>query len=108
MISLIVGLLLGGVAVFFAFQNNDIITVRFLENELTGSVALIIIAALLVGFVIGMIILLPVAIADSWKAKSLQREVDKLKKRLGEEPIQYEAPGLGEQGDKHIEIVNEI
>ncbi len=106
MISLIVGLLIGGVAVFFAFQNNEIVTVRFLENELTGSIALLIIAALLVGFVIGLIILLPVAIADSWKAKSLQREVDRLKKRLGDEPVQYEAPGLGEEGEKNIEIVN--
>jgi uncharacterized integral membrane protein len=105
MFSIFVGLIIAGIALFFAFQNNEIVTVNFLENELTGSVALIIIAAMIVGFVIGMVIFIPRSIADTWKAKSLQREVNRLKKRLGEEPIQYEAPGLGEEGEKNIEIV---
>ncbi|MEY2703072.1 MAG: hypothetical protein RLY43_1710 [Bacteroidota bacterium] len=105
MFSIIIGLIIAGVALFFAFQNNQIVTIKFLENELTGSVALIIIAAMIVGFVIGMVIFIPRSIADTWKARTLQREVDKLKKRLGEEPVKYEAPGLGEEGEKNIEIV---
>ncbi len=105
MISLITGLLIGGVAVFFAFQNNQTVTVRFLENELTGSVAILIITALLIGFIVGLVIFVPRSIMDTWKARSLQREVNRLKQRLGEEPIQYEAPGLGEEGEKHIEVV---
>lgn len=99
------GLLIGGVAVFFAFQNNEIVTVTFLDNELTGSVALIIIAAMLVGFVIGMVIFVPRSIADTWRARSLQRDIDRLKQRIGEEPVKYEAPGLGEEGEKNIEII---
>lgn len=106
MFSLIVGLILAGGALFFAFQNNEIVSISFLGNELTGSVALIIIAAMIVGFVIGMTIFVPRSIADSWKAKYLQREIDQLKKRLNEEPIKYEAPGLGEEGEKNIEIIN--
>jgi uncharacterized integral membrane protein len=105
MFSIIVGLLIAAGALFFAFQNNEMVTINFLENELTGSVALIIIAAMIVGFVIGMVIFIPRSIADTWKARSLQREVDKLKKKLGEEPVTYEAPGLGEEGEKNIEIV---
>lgn len=105
MFSIIVGLIIAGGALFFAFQNNETVTIHFLGNELTGSVALIIIAAMIIGFVIGMVIFIPRSMADTWKAKSLQREVDKLKKRLGEEPIKYEAPGLGEEGEKNIEIV---
>jgi len=106
MFSIITGLLIAGGALFFAFQNNEIVTIKFLENELTGSVALIIIAAMIVGFVIGMVIFVPRSISDTWKARTLQKEIDKLKRKLGEEPIKYEAPGLGEEGEKNIEIVN--
>lgn len=106
MFSIITGLLIAGVALFFAFQNNEMVTIKFLENELTGSVALIIIAAMIVGFVIGMVIFVPRSIADTWKARTLQREIDKLKKKLGEEPVKYEAPGLGEEGERNIEIVD--
>lgn len=106
MFSIITGLLIAGVALFFAFQNNEMVTIKFLENELTSSVALIIIAAIIVGFVIGMVIFVPRSIADTWKARTLQREIDKLKKKLGEEPVKYEAPGLGEEGEKNIEIVD--
>lgn len=105
MLSIIVGLIIAGGALFFAFQNNESVTIHFLGNELTGSVALIIIAAMIIGFVIGLVIFVPRSIADTWKAKTLQREVDRLRKKLGEEPITYESPGLGEEGEKNIEIV---
>ncbi|MBP9763232.1 MAG: LapA family protein [Candidatus Pacebacteria bacterium] len=106
MFSFISGFLVAALTVFFAFQNNETVTVRFLGNELTGSLAILIIASMLLGFLVGMIIFLPRAIADNWRARSILRENAQLKKRLGEEPIKYEAPGLGEEGEKSIEIIN--
>lgn len=104
MISLITGLLISGIAIFFAFQNPEIVTIKFLENQITGPISLLIISSLIIGFVIGMIIFVPRSIADSWRARSLKRENDQLKSRLNESPIQFEAPGLGSEGEKHIEI----
>lgn len=106
MISFLVGFIVAAVTLFFAFQNNDTVTVKFLENEITGSLALVIIAGMLIGFLIGIIIFVPRAIADNWRVRSVRRENDQLKKRLGEEPIKYEAPGLGEEGEKNLEIIN--
>lgn len=106
MFSIIIGLIISGFGLYFAFQNQEIVSVRFLENELTGPVSLIIISSMILGFVIGMIIFVPRSIADSWRARSFERENKKLKQRLAEEPIQYEAPGLGEEGEKNIEIVD--
>lgn len=106
MISFIVGFIVAVITLFFAFQNNDTVTVKFLENEITGSLALVIITGMLMGFLIAIIIFIPRAIADNWRVRNIKRENDQLKKRLGEEPIKYEAPGLGEEGEKNIEIIN--
>jgi uncharacterized integral membrane protein len=105
MISFVIGFLVAGVTIFFAFQNNEMVVVRFFENELTGSLALIIITSMLIGILIGIIIFIPRVISGNWQARKLRRENDQLKKRLGDEPIKYESPGLGEEGDKHIEII---
>ncbi len=104
MLSTIIGVLVAGVAVVFAFQNNDIVTVKFFENYFTGSVALIIISSLIIGLLIGMIIFVPRIISSSWRARNLFKENERLKNRLNEAPIQYEAPGLGQEGEGHIEI----
>lgn len=106
MFSIIIGLLLSSTAIFFAFQNPDIVTIKFFDNQITGTISLLIITSLLIGFLIAMIFFVPRLIADSWKVRSLKRENDQLKNRLNESPIQFEAPGLGSEGEKHIEIDN--
>lgn len=102
MISFIIGFILSAITIFFAFQNNDTVDVRFLDYELTGSLALVIIASMLIGFLIAIVIFVPRAIADSWRYRAASREIAQLKKRLGEEPIQYEAPGLGTEGENIV------
>jgi uncharacterized integral membrane protein len=105
MITFIIGFILAAFTIFFAFQNNDSVTVNFLQYEVTSSLALIIIASMCIGFLISIIIFLPRAIADSWKARLQNREIAKLKKRLNDEPIQYEAPGLGAEGEGSLEVI---
>lgn len=105
MISFIIGFLVAGTTIFFAFQNNEMVVVKFFGNELDGSLALIIISSMLIGVLIGVIIFIPRAISADWQTRKLQKENLQLKKRLGDEPMKFEAPGLGEEGDKNIEIV---
>lgn len=104
MLSTIIGVLIAGVSLVFAFQNNDMVTVKFFNNYFTGSVALIIIGSLLIGFFIGMIVFVPRIISSSWRARTINKENERLKARLNDVPIQYEAPGLGEEGEGHIEL----
>jgi len=99
----IIGVLIAAVAITFAFQNNEEVTVHFFSWVFTGSVALLILAALLVGFVVGMIFFLPGNITAIWRLRKIEKENEALKKEIGEGDITYEAPGLGTEGDINLD-----
>lgn len=102
------GALIGGIvaiiAIIFAFQNQETVTVQFFSWMFTGSAALLILAALLTGFLIGMLMFVPSNLSLLWKARQLARENDALKQKSRDDSIQYEAPGLGAEGEEHIDI----
>jgi len=100
----IVGVIIAAVAITFAFQNNDTVTLQFFSWTFTESVALLIIAALLTGFVVGMILFLPGNMTATWRAQALQKENDALTKTLKEEAMQYESEGLGKEGDQVFDL----
>lgn len=100
----ILSVVIAALAITFAFQNNEPLSVRFFSTVFEGSTALVILSSLLVGFVIGLILFVPSAVAARWKARTLARENETLKRRAGEEELQYEAPGLGKEGDENIDL----
>lgn len=100
----ILSVVIAAFAITFAFQNNDPLSVRFFSMTFEGSTALVILASLLVGFAIGLVLFVPSAFAARWRARTLARENETLRRRAGEEELQYEAPGLGAEGDQNIEI----
>ncbi|MBA3550814.1 LapA family protein [Patescibacteria group bacterium] len=81
-IFLIIGLLLGGLAVIFALQNLITITVTFLAWDLTGSLALILLLAVATGVVISVLFSLPTTIRTGLRISGLQRQNNKLKDEL--------------------------
>ena len=81
-ILFILGLLLGGVAVIFALENATVITVTFFYWQFTGSLAIILIGAILAGILVTLLLLLPESINNYFKYKSLQKEIAKLKEEL--------------------------
>ncbi len=81
-IFFMLGLILGGVAVVFALQNVDIITVTFFGWHLTGSLALVLLLAMLMGIIITLFILLPESIGKHFKYKRLQKENARLTEDL--------------------------
>lgn len=100
----IISVIIGGLAIAFAFQNNQSITLTFFSSVFTGSVALMILAVLLIGFTIAIILFVPEHIAMQWKIKTLTKENERLQKKIADEVIQYEAPGLGVEGDAPIDL----
>ena len=72
-ILFIIGLLLGAVSVVFALQNIASVTVIFFAWELTGSLALIILIALLTGILITLLLLLPESISTYFSYRRLQK-----------------------------------
>jgi uncharacterized integral membrane protein len=81
-ILFILGLFLGGVAVIFALENMAPITVTFFHAQITGSLALILITAILSGVLITLLLLLPESISNYFKNKKLAGEVARLEEEL--------------------------
>lgn len=81
-ILFIIGLLLGGVAVIFALQNVEVITVAFFSWELTGSLALILSLAIGVGALTAALLILPESVKNYFRYRSLQKENIRLAEEL--------------------------
>ena len=81
-IFFILGLILGGVAVVFALQNIEVITVIFFGWQVVGSLSLILLLTMLVGVLVTLLILLPKSIGDYFKYKKLKKENTELSEEL--------------------------
>lgn len=81
-IFFILGLVLGGVAVIFALQNVTLITVTFFQWQITGSLALILMAATISGVLATLLLLLPESILNYFRNRKLVKEVEKLEEEL--------------------------
>ena len=73
-ISLILGAILGAVLVIFVLQNVVVVTVSFLTWQITGSLALVLLASIISGIVITLLILLPGLIKDDFYLSALKRQ----------------------------------
>jgi uncharacterized integral membrane protein len=80
-ISLILGVVLGAVAVIFVLQNTAAVTVSFITWHLTGSLALVLLATLITGVVITLLMILPGLIRDDFRLSALKKQ----KKEVDEE-----------------------
>jgi uncharacterized integral membrane protein len=74
LLSLIVGIILGAIAVIFAFQNVAIVTVSFLAWQITASLAIIILGTVLCGIVLTLLFLLPSVIRDEMYVSALKKQ----------------------------------
>lgn len=70
LLSLILGIIIGAVAVTFAIQNVTEVTVNFLAWQFTAPLAVILIATTVVGIIVALLAILPSAIRESLNAYS--------------------------------------
>ena len=79
---LVLGLIIGGLSVVFVLQNITPITVTFLTWELSGSLAVILLLALLAGALITALVLLPSFIRAELTIRKLKKQNKKLEDDL--------------------------
>ena len=82
LLSLIVGIILGALAVVFAFQNVAIVTVSFFVWQVTAPLSILILGTVLCGIVLTLLVLLPSVIRDEFYVASIKRQ-----KREAEEEL---------------------
>jgi len=85
LLSLIVGIILGAIAVVFAFQNVAVVTVSFFSWQLSASLAIIILGSVLCGIVLTLLVLLPSVIRDELYVAALKRQKRETEEQLARE-----------------------
>ena len=90
-VYLIFALLIAVIAVIFALQNTATVTIAFFTWHITGSLSLVLLITLAIGVVIGLLVLAPSAIKNSFAASghlkrigSLEKELDEHKSKIAE------------------------
>lgn len=78
LLVLILGFVLGAAALLFITENTAVVALTFLQWQFQASIALLILAAILVGIVLMALTVLPGAIGDSFRMRRLQRRNEAL------------------------------
>ncbi|RMG61480.1 MAG: LapA family protein [Deltaproteobacteria bacterium] len=81
-VPLVVVILVALVVGIFAFQNQEIVTVKFLNTAWMTSKSYVIIGSVVAGFVAGILVMLPGTFKRWRKAKGLEKEVGTLRREL--------------------------
>ena len=85
-IGLILGIVLGGAAVFFFIQNLAIVTVTALAWQITAPLAVILALCTLVGAAITLLLTVPLSIQADLLAFRLRARIAELEARLSPTP----------------------
>ncbi|WP_308387535.1 LapA family protein [Acidithiobacillus sp. AMEEHan] len=75
-------LLLAGLAVLFAVQNNALSGVRFFTWEFQQSIGVIVLIAFFAGALASAIFYLPTHLRNRWRIRRHARQINELEKRL--------------------------
>lgn len=78
MFALIIGFILGAAALLFVTQNTAVVALTFMQWQFHSSIALLVLLAILVGFLLTLLFLLPGAIGDAIHMRRLRKDNDSL------------------------------
>lgn len=81
---IIAALIIAILAVVFALQNADIILVTFLIWKFEGSLALVLLLTFILGFITGLLIILPKLIKRSFMISNQEKKLEESQKKLAE------------------------
>lgn len=87
-LALILALVFAVVAVIFALQNPMIVTVSLFGSSLDGSLALFILASVILGVIIGVLVMLPGTVRHRFELRNHRRRIGDLERSLDEQKVQ--------------------
>ncbi len=73
-LSLFVGFVLGAAALLFAIQNTATVALTFLGWQFTSSLAVVVLASVVVGILISILATLPAALSRTFRIMGLKKE----------------------------------
>ena len=91
LIFILIALIIAIIAVIFALQNAITITISFFLWQFDGSLALVLLLTLALGFLISFFATLPALIRRSWTIAGQKRRINTLEKQLLESETKSEA-----------------
>jgi len=83
--ALILALAFAIVAVIFALQNTEVVTVSFFSLSYTGSLALVILVAVALGILIGVLVMAPGNIKNKIASSRSRKKIGSLEASLEEQ-----------------------
>lgn len=90
-IFILIALIIAIIAVIFALQNAITITVSFFFWQFDGSLALVLLLTLALGFLISFFATMPAIIRRSWTIAGQKRRINTLEKQLFDAETKTEA-----------------
>lgn len=98
--TIILSVIIAVLSLILAFQNTVFVDVYFLNYQFSTSLALVILSALLVGFILGMLILVPIIFNVNMKNRNLMKLNKKFQSKEDSGNIMYETEGLGSESQR--------
>ncbi len=77
-IALILGFLLGAGAILFILQNTTLVALTFFSFQFETSIAVLVILAILVGFLFALLMVLPSAVGSMFDMRKLRKHNEAL------------------------------
>lgn len=84
-------------AILFAVQNNNLVTINLLTWQFQESLALVLLVTLAIGVVVGLLVSMPALIRRNWRNSRFKRQVDSLETQITEAQQKITAQ-TGKQG----------
>jgi uncharacterized integral membrane protein len=92
LLSLLFGIILGGLTVVFALQNVATVTVNLWAWQFSAPLAIVLLGTIMSGIVVTLLILLPNMIRDELYLKALKREKREVEDELARQRMKERVP----------------
>lgn len=101
-IFLLIALIIALIAVIFALQNTQVVSITFLAWTFQSSIALEMVVTLIAGVLVGILAMLPASIRSQLQVSSKKREKASLEASLAQ--AQQQVAALQKQLDDAIDV----
>jgi len=81
-------LVIAFLAILFALQNNNLVTINLLVWRYQQSLALVLLATLAIGVLVGLLVSMPAIVRRGWRTARIKHQADELATQMQEKEQQ--------------------